>query len=391
MSGEKDQAKPTDLRQQLPRILAEHAEWLASDGKRGTLADLSGADLSGTDLGRAKLSAAGLSGADLSGARLSGADLSHAELSGANLSGARLLMANLSDAGLSGANLSRADARRTNLSNADLADADLSGTRLSTTNLSGADLSRVNLTNAYLSGATLSKADLSLAKLPGADLSGADLSGTDLHGSDLSDVKVNVNTKVSGALTDGCRIQRYTAELLSDLTPQQKMVMVIDDPVAELRSLFSGFWRFIHLAALTLFVFPYAAFLLKMSLRARFLDDPAASSRTLESALWQFIYTGGELADRVTWLPFGIFWFSLGYNALRLVLLFKTVSLEQHEAIRRLPAKFSLSGRWGKALKTLEFMFFVNAALVLAHTWHFLQMRVGTGDVFKSWTEILAR
>ncbi len=69
-----------------------------------TMADLSGANLSGANLSRADLSAANLSRADLSGANLSRADLSAANLSGANLS-----RANLSGANLYGANLSRAD------------------------------------------------------------------------------------------------------------------------------------------------------------------------------------------------------------------------------------------------------------------------------------------
>ena len=101
-------------KQQLDKILADHASWLRNPETGG------GANLSGANLSGAYLSGADLSGANLSGAYLSGADLSGADLSRANLSGAYLSRANLSGADLSGANLSRAN----------LSGANLSGTRL---------------------------------------------------------------------------------------------------------------------------------------------------------------------------------------------------------------------------------------------------------------------
>ena len=88
---------------------------------------------------------------------------------GANLSGASLNYANLSDAdlrgtNLSGANLSGASLNYANLSGADLSDTILSDADLSGANLSGADLSSAILTRTNLSGAILSGADLSSAK-----------------------------------------------------------------------------------------------------------------------------------------------------------------------------------------------------------------------------------
>jgi hypothetical protein len=120
-------------------ILKKHLKWL-KDEEGGERANLSGADLYGSDL----------SGSDLSGADLYGADLSRANLYGANLS-----RANLSRANLYGADLSRADLSRANLSGADLYGSDLSGS-----DLSGADLSRANLYGANLSRANLSRANL---------------------------------------------------------------------------------------------------------------------------------------------------------------------------------------------------------------------------------------
>jgi Pentapeptide repeats (8 copies) len=92
----------------LERIANSKTYW-ESDGERGAIADLSGADLRGADLSGADLSGANLSGADLSWANLRGADLSWANLRGADLSWANLSGANLSGANLSGANLREAD------------------------------------------------------------------------------------------------------------------------------------------------------------------------------------------------------------------------------------------------------------------------------------------
>src|SRR3989442_1694450 len=60
--------------------------------------NLSGAQLSGADLGKAHLSAANLSEANLTYTNLSSADLSEANLRYANLSGANLTYADLSEA-----------------------------------------------------------------------------------------------------------------------------------------------------------------------------------------------------------------------------------------------------------------------------------------------------
>jgi hypothetical protein len=84
--------------QKIKEILDQHWRWKISDGKDGSRADLTGADLTGADL----------LGADLSGAYLLDADLTGADLRDADLSGADLRDADLRDADLSGADLSRA-------------------------------------------------------------------------------------------------------------------------------------------------------------------------------------------------------------------------------------------------------------------------------------------
>jgi hypothetical protein len=131
---------------------------------------------------RLDLSGADLSGADLGDPDLSGANLSQARLFGANLSGARLfradlLGANFKEASLGGADLSWADLTGTSLGGADLSRADLSGANLSWANLSWANLSGANLSWANLSDGNLTLADLSQAKLDFTSLGDLDLSG----------------------------------------------------------------------------------------------------------------------------------------------------------------------------------------------------------------------
>ena len=134
-------------------------------------ADLSGLNLSGSNLSNADLSGSNLSGSNLSNADLSGSNLSDAHLSYSNLSGSNLSGSNLSDTDLSHADLSGSNLSYTDLSSPNLSDANLSGADLSYADLSRADLSGVNLSGVNLSDANFSRADLSSSTLSYADLS----------------------------------------------------------------------------------------------------------------------------------------------------------------------------------------------------------------------------
>ncbi|MEM8642756.1 MAG: pentapeptide repeat-containing protein [Cyanobacteria bacterium P01_G01_bin.54] len=116
------------------------------------------------------------------------------DLSGANLSETNLSRADLSNANLKGTDLSGADLTGTYLSGADLKGTDLSGANLIGTYLTGAKLSRANLNGANLSGAKLITTDLREAKLREANLSGANLTQIQALSSDFQ----------SANLTDAC-------------------------------------------------------------------------------------------------------------------------------------------------------------------------------------------
>jgi hypothetical protein len=123
------------------------------------------------------------------------------ELKGINFSGAKLDdSVEMEFTDLSGANLSKTDLSGATFRGVNLHDADLSGTNLSKTKLLRAPppeseeakkeaAERIGPPDELLK-MDLSKADLSGADLSGADLSGADLSGADLSGANLQDAKI---------------------------------------------------------------------------------------------------------------------------------------------------------------------------------------------------------
>ena len=114
---------------ELPKVEAERLEWdRLPNWVRINVWDLSGSDLRGADLSRARLRGANLraswlSGADLSMADLREADMEEAILDGACLEDANLRSANLQFANLSGALMQDCDLRGANLQCADLSDA----------------------------------------------------------------------------------------------------------------------------------------------------------------------------------------------------------------------------------------------------------------------------
>lgn len=234
--------------------------------------------------------------------------------------------------------------------------------------LSGADLSYAILTYAKLSGANLS----------GADLSGARLEGVTLIGADLRNVTVDALTLFTRAKVKDCTIDRSTLESLDKyggLTKGDRMVMNIVDGTAELRKNFSGFMHWVHMLAMTAFVFPYAWFVIKHWSVARFTQ--ATGTEPLWRALLQFIWTGGDWpSGGFNPCLFVFFCGSLFYNAFRFALLAKTKRLELYEQITGLPPIFSLAGGWRYLFLFVKFGVYANVGLMAYHTWHFMSQRI---------------
>lgn len=158
----------------LTAIVAEHGQWLQTNGAEGKRATFSGMDLAG----------ANLAGAILANATFREVDLSDACLADARLDGSDFRYAKMEATDLGGANLGVASLRHAKL-------------RLS------------NLENAVLRGCDLSGATLTGARLAGADLKGAILIGADLREADLS--------KVDG-LTSG-QIEKSVCDLSTRVPP----------------------------------------------------------------------------------------------------------------------------------------------------------------------------
>lgn len=396
---------------------------------------LTGLKLSGVNLSKASLSHAELSnvdfsganfhGANLDGAILKAADLHGAKFSEASLVGAELKEANLIDANLSAADLKKADLSRAVLSNAVLSDAileeatlngaifsgamlngvllrvaklrqaDLSSASLHQANISHADLHSANLNGADLSHSDLNRASLNDAQLCAADLSGANLCGTlfikaHLTMANFSGATLDSATRFQGSHTEGCTIDRYQLERLEDyggLTVGNRMSMDIKDGVAQLRASYSGFWQWVHLTALAVFIFPYVWFVLVQWSRASFFPSETQAHIPLWEALLTFIYNGGvNWQDGLSFhWSFLAFVFLTFYNFVRLVLLWKTKQLELYQESSGLPAMFSLEGSgWGTLLKVATWSFTLYLAIALFNTGHFFTQEVPLGHVERS-------
>ena len=116
-------------------------EWAAADPQN--IANLSQADLRGTDLQKVNLKNAGMKEARLQFCNLNGADLENTNLKKAKLQETNLQSSNLKNAQLNGAGLFEANLQYANLENADLTGAQFNeDTLFNQANLKGANLSQ---------------------------------------------------------------------------------------------------------------------------------------------------------------------------------------------------------------------------------------------------------
>jgi uncharacterized protein YjbI with pentapeptide repeats len=188
--------------EEIERLVANHQQWLASDGRDGEKFDRPGANLIYGAFLLADLSRANLRDACLIKANLREANLTEVDLTGANLEGASMVNVNLASATLVGANLSKSIASGINMEAADLTEARLNSSNLLSAvvvncQLRGADLSDINLAGGTIRESCLDRGILGDAKLMltnftgtsfvGADFSRAIVFGTIFDEADLSD------------------------------------------------------------------------------------------------------------------------------------------------------------------------------------------------------------
>lgn len=174
----------------------------ADCGSPGPAADLRFCDLSGQNLTLTDLSGADLRGADLSGAILALTDFSGALLDGATFASAQAADTDFTSAITRGTVFDRATLTRPVLTGVDLAPARLHGVAADQITTGPAAIPpRWALHGGRLvgRGVELNGVDLSGADLTGVDLADAELAGADLLGSTVTDLRL------AAAATDGLR------------------------------------------------------------------------------------------------------------------------------------------------------------------------------------------
>lgn len=121
---------------------------------------------------------------------LSGANLSNTDLKGFNLIGVNFNKANLSGINLDAADIDAADFRGTNLYGVDLCNRNLRGLNFIEANLKEVDLNGADLREANLSDADLSHTNLNRCSLVNANLSSAKLVDCSIYGISAWDVQL---------------------------------------------------------------------------------------------------------------------------------------------------------------------------------------------------------
>lgn len=236
--------------------------------------------------------------------------------------------------------------------------------------------------NCIMEGTDLSHTDLAMSCFRSTSLKNAKLVDAVLHGADLRGAVFNAGTQLHKAVVNDCIVNRHTLESLDEyggLTRGDRMTMKIVDGVATLRSNYTGFWQWIHLTALVVFLFPYVWFVMSQWSIARFGVPADLPSITLFEALIRYIWNGGvdwQGGWNLDLLSFCLFAYAFLYNGLRGVLLSKAKQLELQQDASGLPAVFSLDEGWGIAYRAAKWGFYANLIVVLGHTLHFLMQEI---------------
>ncbi|WP_063339970.1 MULTISPECIES: pentapeptide repeat-containing protein [unclassified Marinomonas] len=281
---------------------------------------------------------------------------------------------------LSGINLYHTDIRGSNFTGADLSNSDLSKSFADKNTI----FNGASLKNSKLKGSQFGGAKLENVNLNGADLSGTNLSVSSLTDSDLKNIKVNTRTSFNiSEEAHNCIIERQVLNKLRNIDGNNGGLdkatlaqMTIIDDFVELKKSFSGFWHTVHVTSMAFFLFPYAFFLLKIwSLSNNFLlfEPLQDMSTTIGGKLWEYIYSAGNLDGKVS--PWSLITIPLIlYNCLRLIILWKTVSLEHQEKVTGLPVSFTMNLKWKFIYYAVSWGGIVNVLLVAMHTYSFLSL-----------------
>lgn len=232
-----------------------------------------------------------------------------------------------------------------------------------------------------------SSVNFSSAKLEGAEFSFAKAPSANFQGCFFDE-----RTKFGNANLRRAKMDNFGLACMADnggITKGMRMQMFIKDDVAELRQSFGGFKTLLHLIFLTIFAFPYVWFVASRYSEASFAEGQPVESIALWDAFCRYVVNGGlnwQTGYQPHW-TFLTFIVALLFNALRVVLLRKTMQLELSQNARELPEMFSLSKEvefwgkpmgftWGRLVSVNDILFWIQSAAVILSTFHFLTMRI---------------
>ena len=261
---------------------------------------------------------------------------------------------------------------REQLPNAKLNDVDLRRTNFQDAKLGEADFRGVIAVRAIFT-----KADLHKADLRGADFRDALFTGADIRGADLRGCTFSAGTDFNGAKVQGAKIDRQSLRLLGHnrgkLSDGDIASMEIHDDLVKLTTGFGGFWSFLHLFAVVVFLIPYVAFTLRRYVESQLVACQDCIS--LRKAIWNYVVTGGKPEGQDT-VALVIFFLLLLYNAFRASLVYKAQALRLAESAAGFPTMFTLRGYWLVAYYGCQVLVWLNLALVGLHAYRFLDSPV---------------
>ncbi len=321
----------------------------------------------------------------LNGIILRNCDLKTVNLNDADLSGANLSNTNLAGAKFSGSILNKVDFNNAELSSTGFHSATINNSsfcdsKLNSANFLGAILNNVKLTNCNLvmsvwCNTTLERVNFSSSLLNGVNFNAASLLYCDLH-----EIVVDQAARLSDVVSiKGTKIDRFTLETLIGqgvLTQGQRMVMDIHDDVATLRLAFGGFYRWLHILSLIVFLAPYTWFVVFHNLWAQY-ESPDAQSLPMIVALMRYIVSGGgDWASgwHYSWIAIPLFTLALILNAVRFAMLWKTSKLEHEEKVTTLPSKWTLRShpRWTICFKISQWSIWIFVVITAINSVYFL-------------------
>lgn len=151
------------------------------------------------------------------------------------------------------------------------------------------------------------------------------------------------------------------------------------DELSNLKKQYSGFQRWMHMAAVAVVFFPYLFFTVNKLMQHAFIKDPEQSEVfiiQLSRYLWN---RGNEGSFWLTnLLSVTAFFLTMVYAIVRLILLRKTLEIELEEKIKEAPVNFSLGDKfagsftWQHVYSLSNWLFWVSIGSAVIHTVIFL-------------------